>query len=114
MKVSGIKAFVPSKDYETSKAFYAEIGFSTEYVSDDLTLCENGECALFLQRFYQQDWAENFMLQVCVKDIEEAHELCLKSEHKEKISPISDERWGRIFFLWGPSGELLHVTQLAQ
>ena len=79
-----------------------------------IKLFKNGDCLFFLQRFYNEELAKNFMLQICVEDIEEAHELCLKSEHKEKISPISDERWGRVFYLWGPSGELLHVTQLAQ
>jgi len=37
MDVVDIKAFVPSKDYEISKAFYSEIGFESEFVSEDLT-----------------------------------------------------------------------------
>ena len=51
MQVTGIKAFVPSKDYDISKAFYTDIGFESEYVSDELTLFWNGECQLFLQHF---------------------------------------------------------------
>lgn len=112
MKVDDIKAFVPSKDYELSKAFYEEIGFRSETVTDDLTLFENGDCSFFLQRFYHPDLAGNFMLQVCVEDIESAYRMCKNAKHKSKISDVKHESWGRVFYLWGPAGELLHVTQL--
>ena len=112
MNVEDIKAFVPCEDYEISKLFYEEIGFKSSYVSDDLTLLENGDCFLFLQRFYNSGLADNFMLQICVDDIDSAYRLCSKTEHKRKISIIEKERWGKIFYLWGPSGELLHITQL--
>jgi hypothetical protein len=107
MEVIDIKTFVPSKDYETSKSFYTEIGFTSEYVNDELTLFENGDCLFFLQRFYNEDLAKNFML-----DIYDAHELCSRSKHKTKITPIQQEPWGKVFYLWGPVGELLHITQL--
>lgn len=112
MDVTGIKAFVPSKDYELSQRFYTEIGFESEYVSEELTLLRNGKSELFLQRFYDKALAENFMLQICVSDIEIAYERCAKSQYKTKVSAIQREAWGEVFYLWGPSGELLHVTQL--
>lgn len=112
MHVIDIKTFVPSKDYEVSQSFYSEIGFTPEYVSEDLTLFENGNCLFFLQRFYNEELAKNFMLQICVADIYDAHELCSNSQHKTKITPIQQEAWGKVFYLWGPVGELLHVTQL--
>lgn len=112
MDVIDIKTFIPSKDFEISKSFYLEIGFKSEYVTDDLTLFENGDCLFFLQRFYNEGLAKNFMLQICVSEIYGAHELCSKSEHKTKITPIQQESWGKVFYLWGPVGELLHITQL--
>ena len=112
MDVIDIKTFVPSKDYEASKSFYSEIGFKSESINDDLTLFENGDCFFLLQRFYNEDLAKNFMLQICVSEIYGAHELCSKSEHKTKITPIQQESWGKVFYLWGPVGELLHITQL--
>lgn len=112
MDVIDIKAFVPSEDYEISKSFYSEIGFTAEYVTDDLTLFQNGECLFFLQRFYNADLASNFMLQVCVSDIQSAFTLCSNAKHKTKITPVQEESWGKVFYLWGPAGELLHVTQL--
>lgn len=112
MDVIDIKTFIPSKDYEVSLSFYAEIGFRSEYVSEDLTLFENGNCLFFVQRFYNEDLANNFMLQICVADIDDAFELCCSSKYKTKISPIQPMPWGKVFYLWGPAGELLHITQL--
>ena len=112
MDVTDIKAFVPSKDYEISKAFYSEIGFQSDYVTDDLTLFQNGDCFFFLQRFFNEALAQHFMLQICVSDIDTAFALCSASKHKTKISVISDESWGKVFYVWGPAGELLHITQL--
>mmetsp|Transcript_13712 Transcript_13712/g.35200 ORF Transcript_13712/g.35200 Transcript_13712/m.35200 type:complete len:116 (+) Transcript_13712:58-405(+) len=112
MVVDHIKVFIPSKDYEISKSFYGQIGFKGEFVSDELTLFENGDCQFFLQNFYQEDLASNFMLQICVLDIEAAYLSCEKATDKLKISDISTEAWGKVFYLWGPSGELLHITEL--
>lgn len=112
MDVNDIKVFVPSLDYEVSKSFYTEIGFKPDYVSDDLTLFQNGDCFLFLQRFYNEDLAKNLMLQICVSDIDKAFERCNNASHKTKISPIQEEHWARLFYVWGPVGELLHITEL--
>lgn len=113
MNVTDIKVFVPSKDYEVSKSFYSEIGFKPKFVIDDLTLFQNGSCCLYLQRFYNQELADNFMLQVCVADIEEAFNVCSSSEYKTRITSIQPEAWGKVFYLWGPAGELLHITELS-
>ena len=112
MNVTDIKVFMPSKNYEISKSFYSEIGFESEFVTDDLTLFQNGSSFLYLQRFYNQDLADNLMLQICVSDIEEAFDVCSSSEHKTRITPIQQEAWGKVFYLWGPAGELLHITEL--
>lgn len=114
MKVDDIRTFIPSKDYENSKTFYTELGFSGEFVTDDLTIFESGGCSFFLQRFYNQQLAENLMFQLIVLDIEAVFEMANKSKHKTKITPIQQEHWGKVFYLTGPSGELWHVTQLTK
>lgn len=112
MHVMDIKAFVPSKDYDISKSFYTEIGFVAEDVTEDLTLFQNGSCCFFLQRFFNQELASNFMLQICVSDIAAAYQRCLQASHKTKITAIQQESWGKVFYIWGPAGELLHITEL--
>lgn len=97
-----------------SIAFYEEIGFSSEPASDQLTLIWNGDCYAFLQRFNNLELADNFMLQICVTDIQEAYKRCNNSVYKTKISEVNIAPWGKVFYLWGPSGELLHITELHQ
>ena len=97
MHVIDIKTFIPSKNYDISKAFYSEIGFNAEYVNEDLTLFENGDCLFFLQRFYNPELANNFMLQICVADIQDAFDLCSRSLHKTKISSIEQQHWGSVW-----------------
>lgn len=112
MQVDDIRVFIPSKDYPASQRFYQALGFNMEYVSEDLTLFDNGNCFFFLQRFYNQEFAENLMMQLSVLDIEEAFERVTKLEGFDiNFEPISQERWGKVFYLWGPSGELWHITQ---
>jgi hypothetical protein len=113
MKVDDIRPFIPSKDYQSSINFYTDLGFSSDYVTDDLTLFESGQCTFFLQRFYNKELAENLMFQLIVLDIQAAYEMANQSQHKTKITPIQQEHWGKVFYLTGPSGELWHITQLA-
>jgi hypothetical protein len=113
MKIEDIRIFIPAKDYEISKAFYQSLGFRIDYVSDELSLCENGQCTFFLQDFYNEDLAKNLMFQLIVSDINAALDLIANIKIEGvRFEPIVEERWGRIIYLWGPSGELLHVTEL--
>ena len=114
LSVTEIRTFIPCRDFDTSIAFYRELGFEHHPVNDELALMQNGPCFVFLQRFYQKALAENFMLQVCVEDIRVAHDAAqqVSQTHHTKVTDITHEHWGDVFYLWGPSGELLHMTQL--
>lgn len=113
MKATHIRAFVPCKDYQVSQAFYQALGFRLEFVSDEMMLAELGQCSLFLQRYYQPEWADNFMLQIMVDDIQDALETITSIRIPQiRYEGIRHERWGKVIYLWGPSGELLHITQL--
>jgi hypothetical protein len=112
LRVDDIRVFVPSKDFEVSKEFYTDLGFIGEPAGDDLIIFENGECSFFLQRFYSKELAENLMLQICVLDISAAFQCANSARHMTKISQIQAEPWGKVFYVWGPAGELLHITQL--
>ena len=81
--------------------------------NENLTIFENAGSTFFLQRYFNQQFAENLMLQLIVTDIEEAFTTIsgLSNPHI-RYEPIKDERWGRVIYLWGPAGELLHITQL--
>ena len=114
MKVDDIRVFIPSKDYEMSKSFYQALGFKMDYVTDDLSLFESGKCAFFLQNYYNEQFAENLMLQLSVVNINDAYEVISNLIGFDiKCEPIKTERWGKVVYLWGPSGELWHVTEFS-
>lgn len=114
MIVNDIRVFIPSKNYEISKSFYQALGFKMSYAADDLSIFEHGDGTFFLRDFYNKDFAENLMFQLCVADINKAYEIIANlDEFDIKYEPIKVERWGKVIYLWGPSGELWHVTEFS-
>lgn len=113
MNALDIRPFIPCQDFETSQAFYRALGFSISPAGDQLALAELGQCTFFLQKFYNKDLAENLMLQFIVDDIERFHRhLAEITDFKVKYSAIKQEHWGKVVYLWGPVGELWHITEL--
>ncbi len=112
MQANNIKAFIPSKNYVESQGFYQALGFDMQIASNDLSIFTNGSCSFYLQRFFNEELAKNFMLQLSVSDIDKALEVISKIKgFNIKYSPVKDEPWGKVIYLWGPSGELWHVTE---
>ena len=60
---------------------------------------ENGEFFFYLQRFYNKQLAKNLMLQICVLDIDLAFKKVNAARHKQKMTPIKDEPWAKVFYL---------------
>ncbi|MGJ8692399.1 MAG: lactoylglutathione lyase [Thalassotalea sp.] len=115
MKVKDIRVFIPSNNYEISKSFYLALGFKMEQASEQLTIFENGSCTFFLSSLNNESYARNLMLQLWVEDINEAFDVIEKLQNFDiKYQPIKQEPWGKVIYLTGPSGELLHVTEFDQ
>lgn len=113
MKIKDLRPFIPCKDYNTSRDFYSALSFEIKDAGPDLTIVSKGSCTFFLQRFYHEGLAKNLMLQLIVEDVEEVIQSLEKIQHiKIRHSPITEEVWGRVVYLWGPSDELWHITQL--
>lgn len=63
------RPFVPAKDFDVSKRFYEALGFE-KLLDDDVAIFRLGQGGFILQRRYQKDWAENFMMQLMVDDLD--------------------------------------------
>ena len=111
MNITDIRTFIPSKDYEISKSFYTSLGFKGESAGPDLTIFQKCGCTFFLQRYFNEEFANNLMLQLIVDNINEAYEL-VSGLSGVRHSEIKQEPWGAVVYLWGPSGELWHITEL--
>ena len=63
-----MKAFVPARDFELSKRFYADLGFEIPWSSDDLAYLHVGPAAFLLQKVYVPAPAGHFMVHLLVPD----------------------------------------------
>jgi len=60
---------MPAKDFEASKKFYETLGFK-KVLDGDVAIFKAGSGGFILQRAYQKNWAENFMMQLMVDDLD--------------------------------------------
>jgi len=65
MKVLSLEPFVPSgSDFEGSKQFFQELGFTVTWDGGDYVGFEKNGCKFILQKYTNKEFAENFMISV--------------------------------------------------
>jgi uncharacterized glyoxalase superfamily protein PhnB len=111
-----IKAFVPSKDFELSKRFYQDLGFTLAWSSAELAYLHHGNTSFLLQNFYRQELADNFMMHLLVADVEawwqQVQDQQLVEKYQVRSVPPQQQPWGmRDFVLIDPSGVLWRIGQ---
>jgi catechol 2,3-dioxygenase-like lactoylglutathione lyase family enzyme len=110
------RPFLPAKDFDASRAFYEALGFE-KLLEGEVAIFGVGTAAFILQRFYQKEWAENFMMQLMVDDLDawwahiEALDLPKNFGVKPPKAPAM-QPWGlRVAYVYDPSGVLWHIAQ---
>ncbi|PCJ30206.1 MAG: glyoxalase [Gammaproteobacteria bacterium] len=111
-----IKMFVPAKNFELSKQFYSEMGFTLASDDGGVAYFYLGDCSFLLQDFYQQALAENFMMHLLVEDVEAWHAQLLSSniaaKYDIKITELETQPWAmRDFVINDPSGIIWRIGQ---
>ena len=111
-----IKAFVPAKDFELSKQFYQDLGFTLASDDEGCTYFRHGNCSFLLQDFYVLEHADNFMMHILVKDIEKWHAQVVASGVAEKygvkVTEVTEVPWGMLdFMVVDPSSVLWRFGQ---
>src|SRR5436309_1850037 len=93
-----IKAFVPARDFELSKRFYEDLGFTLESLGENLAYLHFGDCAFLLQKFYVKEHADNFMMHLIVSDVDawwrHIEEKQIASKYNVRAEPPEDRPWG--------------------
>ncbi len=114
--VTDLKPFVPARDLELSKAFYADLGFTVNWSNDEIAEVQVGSFRFLLQKFYVAEHAGNFMMSLSVEDADSWWEHIQRREVAKKYSgimckPPEMQPWGiRVLYLSDPSGVLWHIT----
>jgi catechol 2,3-dioxygenase-like lactoylglutathione lyase family enzyme len=111
-----IKAFVPARDFDLSKRFYADLGFTIEPMSDDMAFVYVGTSSFLLTKFYQKEHAENFMMHLLVPDVEAWWQQVvtqrLPERYGARVTPPEDRPWGlRDFTIVDPTSVLWRIGQ---
>lgn len=109
-----LDVFVPSKNYAESQRFYELLGFEKVFDTGSLSQMRLGSVSFLLQDFYAAGLANNLMLQLSVKNLDEAYETLIELQQNFlphlKFTPPEKTSWGRVVYLWGPAGELWYLV----
>jgi catechol 2,3-dioxygenase-like lactoylglutathione lyase family enzyme len=111
-----IKAFVPAKDYELSKQFYQDLGFTMRSTSPEVSYFAYGDNSFLLQNYYVPELADNLMMHLQVVDVESwwAHVQAsgVAQKYGTRLVPPADQPWRmRDFVVIDPSGVLWRIGQ---
>jgi len=113
IKANSIRPFIGAKNFETSRRFYSDLGFTESVLSDGMSYFCSGNFGFYLQSAFVKDWVDNTMVFMEVENVnqfwQELVALDLPSKYEEvRIVPVRELPWGRECFVHDPSGILWH------
>ncbi|WP_165857230.1 VOC family protein [Marinobacter sp. JSM 1782161] len=116
LKAVEIKAFVPARDFELSKRFYTDFGFTMASDTGGVAYFHVGECSFLLQDFYDRALAENLMMHLLVEDVQAWRQQVgnsdLAGRYGVTVGDVTEQPWGMLdFVVSDPSGVLWRVAQ---
>jgi catechol 2,3-dioxygenase-like lactoylglutathione lyase family enzyme len=116
LDVTEIKAFVPAKDFELSKHYYRDLGFTMASEGGGVAYFRLDHASFLLQDFCTASLAENFMMHLLVKDVDawwnRIDQSGVTMKYGVTLSNIESQPWHmRDFFLTDPSGVLWRIGQ---
>jgi catechol 2,3-dioxygenase-like lactoylglutathione lyase family enzyme len=116
LAITEIKAFVPSKDFEISKQFYQDLGFTMASEGGGIAYFHFGHVSFLLQDFCAESLAENFMMHILVQDVEawwsHVQASGVLAKYGVKVTSLETQPWHmRDFCLYDPTGVLWRIGQ---
>lgn len=122
LAIDSLRPFVPAKDFQLSKRFYQKLGFDIDFEFPDGggAILRLGSSTIILQNFYVKDLAENYMMQLLVKDIDAWWQHIREAKLDENFGvpapkPPTMQPWGLLVcYVVDPSGVLWHVVPASE
>jgi catechol 2,3-dioxygenase-like lactoylglutathione lyase family enzyme len=111
LSIEAFKVYMPAKDFEVSKRFYQALGFTLIEAWNGNVDCCLGKAEFRLQHYYVKEWAENFMMQFWVEDVdtwyEHVRDVILKGRFDARATEPETVDGATICHVIDPSGILL-------
>ncbi len=108
------RPFLPTRDFEASKAFYEALGFD-KLVDGEVAVFDTGQGGFILQRYYQEGC--NHMMQLMVDDLDawwahiETLDLAARFDVRAPTAPAM-QPWGlKVSYVVDPAGVLWHFAE---
>lgn len=116
LQVTEIKAFVPARDFEVSKRFYQDLGFTMASEGGGVAYFHFGQSSFLLQDFCAEGFADNFMMHLLVADVDawrmHIDQSGVVAKYGVRITDIEVQPWRmRDFCLFDPSGVVWRIGQ---
>ena len=109
-----IRTFIGAKDYDLSRKFYQELGFTESIIDEKMSYFRvNESLGFYLQRYYVKHWVNNSMVFLEVENLDSWYQELstkgLQDRYKYvRFTEIKTFDWGREFFMHDPAGVLWH------
>ncbi len=116
MKFLSIEPFVPSgSNFEGSKQLFQELGFKINWDAGDYIGFEKDGCKFILQKYDQVEFAQNFMLNVKVSNVEEfwkeVNEKGLQEKYGIRIGQPAQQAYGKEVNIIDIAGVCWHFVE---
>lgn len=116
LTVRNLTPFVPAKDFTLSRRFYKDLGFVEVASIAKAVRLERQGYGFWLQDYYVEDWAGNFMFCLYVDDIEawSSHLKTMRFDAYSGAKILAEphrQEGGMMMQFADPSGVLWHIRQ---
>ena len=111
-----LKPFVPARDFELSKRFYQDMGFTLKSDGGGVAYFQHDSAAFLLQKFYVKEFAENLVIHLLVEDVDAWWRKLdverITEKYSVKITSVEQQPWRmRDFVVTDPSGVMWRIGQ---
>lgn len=118
-RARSIRPFIGSKNFEVSRSFYRDLGFTETVLFPDMSVFKTDDVAFYLQNHYAKDWIDNTMVFVEVENVDQHYKdlaaLDLPGKYEGvRLVPVRSFDWGKECYLHDPAGVLWHFGQFAK
>lgn len=117
MKVTNLRPFIPSgEDYMLAQRFFEDLGFEKVYSDDGLSIFRMDEQEFFLQNFHNQEFQNNYMVELIVDDLDgwwsHLQSIAIEKKYPIRLTEPKIYPWGkREVNLIDPAGVCWHISE---